>query len=201
MRDDGAVRLFLAIAPPDGIIQEIVMFQERLQKIVTGAVRWVKPGGMHLTLKFFGDVPAAEIEQISEASGQTAGAAAPFTLSFRGLGTFPAAGRPRVIYLGMKGDTKRLTAFQKRLEEELAGRGFPGEKRPFWPHLTLARIKNLSEPGRFLRELAKTEAYETGPFTASELCLFGSELTPRGAVYTRLGAYQFALSARERARG
>ncbi len=123
MRDDGAVRLFLAIAPPDGIIQEIVIFQER------------------------------------------------------------------------------LTAFQGRLEEELAGRGFPGEKRPFLPHLTLARIKNLSEPGMLFREFAKTGAYGTGQFTASELCLFRSELTPRGAVYTRLGACQFAMSAKERAIG
>jgi len=201
MQADGTFRLFLAIDPPDGINREIARIQSRLQRIVTGDVRWVKPGGVHLTLKFFGDVPAKEIEPISAASLKAAAVAAPFTLSFRGLGTFPPARRPRVVYLGMEGDTKRLAAFQAEIEAELADRGFPGEERPFLPHLTLARIKSLEESDRLFRELAESKAYEAGQFTATELCLFKSELAPGGAIYTKLAAYPFAGSAGEQLPG
>ncbi|MHB8091432.1 MAG: RNA 2',3'-cyclic phosphodiesterase [Syntrophales bacterium] len=197
MRDNGAFRLFLAIALPDGLNREIARLQGRLQRIVTGNIRWVKPEGLHLTLKFFGDVSAMEVEQISAACGQAAAADAPFTLSLRGLGTFPSAKRPRVVYLEMEGDTKRLTVFQAKLEKKLSEMSFPREERPFLPHLTLARIKTLSEPDSLLRELSASSAYEAGQFTASELCLFKSDLTPGGAIYTKLAAYPFAGSAGE----
>ena len=197
MRDNGAFRLFLAIAPPDGLNREIARLQGRLQRIVTGNIRWVKPEGLHLTLKFFGDVSAMEVEQISAACGQAAAADAPFTLSLRGLGTFPSAKRPRVVYLEMEGDTKRLTVFQAKLEKKLSEMSFPREERPFLPHLTLARIKTLSEPDSLLRELSASSAYEAGQFTASELCLFKSDLTPGGAIYTKLAAYPFAGNAGE----
>ncbi|MCK9362555.1 MAG: RNA 2',3'-cyclic phosphodiesterase [Syntrophales bacterium] len=197
MRDNGAFRLFLAIAPPDGLNREIARLQGRLQRIVTGNIRWVKPEGLHLTLKFFGDVSAMEVEQISAACGQAAAADAPFTLSLRGLGTFPSAKRPRVVYLEMEGDTKRLTVFQAKLEKKLSEMSFPREERPFLPHLTLARIKTLSEPDSLLRELSASSAYEARQFTASELCLFKSDLTPGGAIYTKLAAYPFAGNAGE----
>jgi len=195
MRDNETFRLFLAIDPPEESNREIARIQERLQKLVSGDVRWVKPGGFHLTLKFFGNVPATEIEQISAASRKAAATAAPFTLSLRGLGTFPSARHPRIIYLGMEGDTKRLAAFQAELEQELATRGFPMEERPFLPHLTLARIKSLPESDGLHRELSAGGAYEAEPFTASELCLFKSELAPGGAIYTKLAAFPFAGSA------
>ncbi|MBW6484585.1 MAG: RNA 2',3'-cyclic phosphodiesterase [Syntrophobacterales bacterium] len=197
MRDNGTLRLFLAIVPPDGLNREIARLQGRLQRIVTGNIRWVKPEGLHLTLKFFGDVSAMAVEQISTAGKQAADADAPFTLSLCGLGTFPSAKRPRVVYLEMEGDTKRLTVFQAKLEKKLAEMGFPGEERPFLPHLTLARIKTLAEPESLLRELSASSAYEARQFTASELCLFKSDLGPGGALYTKLAAYPFAGSAGE----
>jgi 2'-5' RNA ligase len=195
MQVEGTVcRLFLAIDPPEGIIPEIEGLQRSLQWIVAGDVRWVKAGGMHLTLKFFGDVPADDIEKISRECASTAATVFPFKLSFHGLGTFPPAKHPRVLYLVMEGDTKRLTALQTELEGKLADRGFPREERSFTPHLTLARIKSLRDPDRLVKEMAKGGA-KTGQFTAAELVLFKSDLIPGGAVYTRLAAYPFAGGA------
>jgi 2'-5' RNA ligase len=192
MRNDGVYRLFLAIDPPDEINGNIVRIQSRLQRIITGDVRWVKPGGVHLTLKFFGDVPARELEKIAAASVKAAAAADPFTLSLRGLGVFPSARRPRVLYLGIEGETTRLTSFQNKLEAGLCDCGFPREERQFLPHLTLARIKSLREPDRLLKELEGSKTYEAGQFTVSELRLIKSDLTPGGAVYTQLAGFPLA---------
>jgi 2'-5' RNA ligase len=192
MPADGLFRLFLAIDPPDGIIREIEGIQRSLQRIVAGEVRWVKAGGMHLTLKFFGDVPADDIEKISRECAATAATAFPFKLSFHSLGTFPPAKHPRVLYLGLDGDTKRLTSFQTELEGKLSDRDFPREERRFTPHLTLARIKTLREPDRLVKEMNEGNARATGQFTTSELVLFKSNLTPGGSVYTRLAAYRFS---------
>jgi len=194
MANDGTFRLFLAIDPPEAALREIADIQKRLQKSFAGNIRWVKPDGMHLTLKFFGDVFADAIGAISAECLQEAAQEAPFTLSFRGLGTFPTVKRPRVLYLGLEGDTARLTDFQSRLENRLSETGFTGEDRPFTPHLTLARIKELREPEKIAKETTEIAKYATKQFTAREMTLFKSDLTPGGAVYTKLAGYPFAVN-------
>jgi 2'-5' RNA ligase len=185
------LRLFAAIVPPDDVIGEICAMQTSLRKTVDGDVRWVKREGLHLTLKFFGDVPEDGIGLIDGAAGETAADEFSFTFLFRKLGMFPSAERPRVLYLGMDGDTQRLTAFQKRLDAALYRAGFPAEARPFVPHLTLARMRSLRDPRTLAGESEKTDNYRTGQFTAAELVLFKSDLTPGGAIYTKLASYPF----------
>lgn len=195
MANDGPFRLFLAIDPPEAALLEIADIQKRLQKSFAGNIRWVKPEGVHLTLKFFGDVFADDIRAISAACVQEAAKEAPFTLSFRGLGAFPTVKRPRVLYLGLEGDATRLTDFQSILENRLSETGFTGENRPFTPHLTLARIKELREPEKIAKETTEIAKYATKQFTAQEMTLFQSDLTPGGAVYTKLAGFPFAGNA------
>ncbi len=195
MANDATFRLFLAIDPPEAVLREIADIQKRLQKLVDGNIRWVKPEGMHLTLKFFGDAFTDDIRAISAACVQEASQEAPFTLSFCGLGNFPTVKRPRVLYLGLEGDATRLTDFQSRLEKRLSEAGFTGEDRPFTPHLTLARIKELREPEKIAKEMTGIAKYATKQFTAQEMTLFHSDLTPGGAVYTKLAGFPFAGNA------
>lgn len=192
MTNDGVSRLFLAVHPPGEVIGEIAGIQKRLQKSLAGDIRWVKPEGMHVTLKFFGDVFNAEIGNISREIGPNAAGEAPFTLLFRGLGVFPSAKRPRVLHLGLDGDVQRLTVFQSRLERALSAMGFAARERSFTPHITLARIKALREPEKLAKEMAEGKHCATGQFTASALVLFKSSLTPKGAFYTRLAEYPFS---------
>ena len=160
--------------------------------MIHGDVRWVRPESIHLMLKFFGDIRDGEVENISTVAGRAAADVGPFELAIGGAGVFPDMKRPRVIWLGMNGDTERLTIFQNGLERALREIGFPGEERPFRPHLTLGRIRRPEGLGGLAEALKQAETDADTRFTASGLGLFKSELTPQGAIYTRLAVYPFA---------
>ncbi len=192
MTDEQTIRSFLALDPPEEILREIGQVQNRLQKLIHGDVRWVRPESIHLTLKFFGDISENAVANISAVAEKAAAAVGPFDLAIGGAGSFPDPHRPRVVYLGMNGDVARLVIFQKELERALQEIGFPREERPFRPHLTLGRIKSPKGLIGLAEALEKGETYTAGRFIASGLNLFKSDLTPRGAVYTRLAGYPFA---------
>ncbi|MCX5837113.1 MAG: RNA 2',3'-cyclic phosphodiesterase [Deltaproteobacteria bacterium] len=192
MTDEQTIRAFLALDPPEEILREIARVQNRLQKLIHGDVRWVRPESIHLTLKFFGDISENAVANISAAAGKAAAAVGPFDLAIGGAGVFPDMNRPRIIWLGMNGDVVRLLTFQQELERALQEIGFPREERPFRPHLTLGRIKSPKGLIGLEEALGKGETHTAGRFVASGLSLFKSDLTPRGAIYTRLAGYPFA---------
>jgi len=190
--DEGKIRSFLALDPPGEILVEIAAIQSRLRKLIQGDIRWVRPEGIHLTLKFFGDIPEDDVDKIAATVEKAAGKESPFALAIGGAGVFPDPHRPRVLWLGMDGDVERLQGFQKGLDRELLRIGFPREERPFRPHLTLGRIRNPKGLIGLARELEKGEEYRAGRFVASGLSLMQSDLTPKGAVYTKLKWFPFA---------
>ena len=183
------MRTFLAVALPPEVTRNIVAIRDRLKKSLWGDIRWVRPEGIHLTLKFFGEITPAEAERIGAVVAGTAAAAAPFVLEVRGLGSFPNLNRPRVIWLGLAGETVALLSLHRELERELAAAGFPEEERPFQAHLTLGRVK-IPKGILGLAGAMETEAaVAAGRIPVNEIALFKSELTPRGAIYTRLAAF------------
>jgi 2'-5' RNA ligase len=193
MTDEKTVRSFLALDPPEEILQEIGRVQNRLRGLIHGDVRWVRPEAIHLTLKFFGDIPERDVAKISAVAGKVAAGVRPFDLTIGGVGVFPDRYRqPRVIWLGMGGEAARLVTFQKGMERALQGIGFPREERPFMPHLTLGRVLTPKGLTGLKGVLEKGETYTVGRVTVTGLCLFKSDLTPRGAIYTRLAEYPFA---------
>ncbi len=195
MADEQPIRTFLALDPPEVILREVAILQEHLRRRLPGDIRWVRPEGIHLTLKFFGDVFGKEIAGISEVVREQAAKAAPFSLSVGGIGVFPDPRRPRVLWMGMQGDVERLSAFQGDLERALKAIGFPGEERTFRPHLTLGRFRSPVGLSGLAGVLEKGGEYAAGRFVASGLCLFRSELTPRGTIYTRIE--QFPLAGKD----
>lgn len=192
MADESMIRSFLALDPPEAIRREIGKVQERLRKMIRGDLRWVRTESIHLTLKFFGDIPRNAVPGISAAAGGVAAGFAPFDLSIGGVGVFPDIDRPRVVWLGMNGEVERLAAFQQELERAIQAIGFPREERPFRPHLTLARIKSPKGVMGLAQVLERGGDYAAGRFTAAGLVLFKSDLTPGGAIYSRIAEYPFA---------
>jgi 2'-5' RNA ligase len=184
------IRTFIAIELDESIKDGLTKLQERLKgEAPRGSVRWVRLEGIHLTLKFLGDVPADQIGEIAKALQKSCQGFAPFSLSCGGLGCFPNLKRPRVLWVGIQEETGTLAQLQKAIEENVAPLGYPTEKRKFSPHLTLGRVQKRASSGdrRRLGELVEaSEIGNLGQMEVRSVNLMRSDLRPSGAVYTRL---------------
>jgi len=183
------IRAFLAIEPSAEVLAAVSRLQEKLKREISGSVSWTRPQGNHLTLKFFGSIDLTDVENISAAVKRQAATMPPLHLSIEKIGVFPDLRRPRVLWVGARGDVEKLITLQKRLEDEFAAIGFPAENRPFRAHLTLGRIKNARSAAGVGEALKKHADFSAGEFCPKELILFQSKLTPTGAIYTRLAAF------------
>ena len=183
------IRAFLAIEPPDDILSAVIGLQEKLRRVIKGKIAWTRAGSQHITLKFFGDVPTEDIDAIGRSVQNRLQAGWSVNLKIAGLGLFPDARKPRVLWCAAAGDVAKLAALQKQLDNDFAPLGFAPETRPFRPHLTLARIRE-PQTVRGLNEALEGQAdFFTGQFNVHELILFQSRLRPEGAVYTKLAAF------------
>jgi 2'-5' RNA ligase len=185
------IRAFLAIDPPEDILQAMCRLQEKLKRDIVGRISWTKPQGQHLTLKFFGDISTEDVKNICSAVQNRVTSEQSLNLKIEKLGVFPDARRPRVLWCGIFGDVEKLSVLQKQLDSDFAGIGFPGEDRSFQAHLTLGRIKDSHGLIGISEALTKYSAFAAGEFNCKELILFQSKLSPQGAIYTKLA--EFAL--------
>lgn len=179
------IRAFLALELPDALRSGLAQVQEELKRS-RADVRWVPVGNIHLTLKFFGNVPDGEIEALAQAARDAAAATTPLQLQATGAGAFPSPNAPRVVWLGLGGDMVPLAQLFYRLEKAFATLGYPPEGRAFNPHLTLGRVKSPANREKLAKMLAKMPPVEWPPFTVKELILFHSVLSPQGSKYTPL---------------
>jgi len=179
------IRAFLAIELPESIRPGLAQVQGELKRS-RADVRWVAPGNIHLTLKFFGNVPEDEIGPLAQAARQAAAEAAPLQLQATSAGAFPSPHAPRVVWLGLGGDVLPLTQLYYRLEKAFVALGYLPEGRAFNPHLTLGRVKSPANRERLARLLAKLPPLNWPPFTVKELILFQSVLSPQGSTYSPL---------------
>ncbi|NLC70720.1 MAG: RNA 2',3'-cyclic phosphodiesterase, partial [Desulfuromonadaceae bacterium] len=176
------VRAFLAVP----LAEPIVAAAHRIQRELAGPlpeVRWTAPETMHLTIKFFGDVPQEGILRIMEIMHLTAPQLTAFDTGITGLGAFPSPRRATVLWLGVA----NLPAFRKlhaALEDGLAAAGIERDQRPFTPHLTLGRSKKPFHLPDSLMEKYRHISCEATK--AETLVLFESRLRPQGAVHLPL---------------
>lgn len=174
------MRLFAAVPLPEPARGEVARLLGRLRESPL-PVRWVRDEGVHLTLKFFGEVVPERLDVIEEAVRFAAVGMGPLALDLAELGAFPNPARPKVLWLGLEGPPG-LELLQDRLERGGDAIGFPPEGTPFHPHVTLGRVREGQRcPSRALAEFAN--AYERLSFLATEVVLFESILTAKGPQY------------------
>ncbi|MBI4642624.1 MAG: RNA 2',3'-cyclic phosphodiesterase [Deltaproteobacteria bacterium] len=179
------IRCFLAIDLPDTLRPQLALLQGELKKS-NADVRWVAVGNIHLTLKFFGNVPDNEIDAITLAAREVAENQAPFQLQATQAGAFPSMKSPRVIWVGLGGDVIPLAQMYHKLEKAFEVLGHLPEGRPFNPHLTLGRVKSPANRHRLAMALEKLPPLNWPPFMVNEIILFKSTLTPQGSIYSPL---------------
>lgn len=181
-------RTFIAVAAEDAVHAAAVGAIQRLAG-ATENVKWVEPENLHWTLQFLGDLDDQEMATVCLRVRRAAAAVRAFTLEARGVGAFPSNQRPRTLWLGAGQGGEQFVELHDRIDEALAGLGFPGERRQFVPHLTLGRASRGGNPGPVLSErlqaLANYPADGGAPATQSvdEAVVFASELTREGPRY------------------
>lgn len=185
------MRLFIAIELPDEITQGISRVQEQLRKAGASA-GWTRPEGIHLTLKFLGEVPDAKVQEIMQALDGAVKGSGKLTLKVEGAGMFPNVKNPRVLWIGVTGDIEKLAALQAAVEDAMARLDFEHETRKFSPHLTLARIKFLKPRDNWQQVIEGIKDVKLGGFETGQVSLMKSELKREGAVYTEIGRAELA---------
>jgi len=166
MSAEQLIRAFLAIELSAEVLNEISGIQSRLRKMIRGDIRWVRPEGIHLTLKFLGNLASQDIAKISEAVKKNIVGVKPPVLEVKGIGVFPNPAHPRVLWLGMEGDVGTLIALQKNIDRELQTCGFKKEEKPFHPHLTLGRIRSHRVLIGLDKAMEGKDDYRAGRFSA-----------------------------------
>jgi len=192
------MRLFVALDIDDNIRGRIARFLDGVRGFAPDA-GWVRPESLHVTLKFIGEKPEEELQEIKRALKTIETGA--IEMNFRGYGFFPGARAPRVFWVGIEAGPD-LTSLAATVDEKLAPLHIPKEEHAFNAHLTLARGAGGSgwhrkQRGdgskrslqRLQEKLAALPAPEFGTMTAREFFLYQSRLSPGGAKYTKLAGF------------
>lgn len=195
------MRLFVALDIDEPIRARIASFVNEIRTLAPG-VRWVTPESLHITLKFIGERADAMVPNIEGTLRQISAPAV--QISFQGCGFFPTEKSARVFWIGIEAGGA-LAQLAGKIDQALVPLGIDPEKRAFSPHLTLARAGNGSgAPGRLRGDrpnrrfsdvqskLAGMPGLDFGRMKATEFFLYRSQLSSRGAQYSKIA--RFALT-------
>jgi 2'-5' RNA ligase len=179
------MRTFVAIDLDPEIKKGIILLIEKLDRFRAN-IKWIKPQGMHLTLKFTGEIPENKADDIQAALKDISLWHEGFHMKIVGTGRFPEGSRfPRVLWVGIE-NSSELIAMQKDLESRLEKLSIPREKRMFHPHLTLGRVKSAQNIAPVLKELSDHTNTRFGSMDVKKITFFRSILKPTGAEYSVL---------------
>ena len=182
------LRAFIAIEIPQEIKKAIAAETACLQTDNGRAVRWVTPENIHLTLKFLGEISPHNVELLSQSMQAECSQQPQFEITVTGMGCFPNAHRPRVIWIGLNAP-QELNKLQHKIEATTARLGYAAEEKAFSPHLTLGRVReqaSVDELKRLHAVLDTMSVGALGTFTAQAVYLFKSDLQPTGPIYSHL---------------
>jgi 2'-5' RNA ligase len=196
------IRTFVAIDLTDELRRSLAGVQDRLKRDLLPQakpvqrdlfrVQWTRPEALHVTLKFLGEIEESRVEPIRVALREVLTGFHRFTVEVEGIGTFPEARAPKVIWAGLKPNgSEHLRHLAAMVDRALVPLGFPREERPFSPHLTLARVK---DGGRLIAQALRgsggyghtSRPGALGTMSIEQVTFMRSELRPTGSVYTPL---------------
>jgi RNA 2',3'-cyclic 3'-phosphodiesterase len=183
------MRLFIAVEIDPALARELARVAGELRarvysRVPRARLTWVAEDRLHFTVRFIGEVDESRASAIARTL-ELPLPVAPFDLTMESIGTFPASGRPRVIWAGTREGGDQLAVIEREVSARLATLGIPPEEREYSPHLTLARVRE----GTSLRARDVLEGAPEGPIGTSRIdaiTLFQSRLSPKGPTYVRL---------------
>lgn len=182
------IRTFIAVTLAESVIEQIAKIYSDLQE-PRADIRWVRLEGLHVTLKFLGNINRHQVEPVLAVMREIAQGCRPFNVVAQGIGTFPNLRRPQTVWVGLQGQD--LSTLKVALENALISLDFPSEARKFTPHLTLGRVRSRQGWEHLVPVIKAHEQTVFGESAIRHLTLYQSDLHPGGAVYTPLGSAAF----------
>ena len=184
------MRAFFAIELDGAARAALTALIDRLRQ--SGArASWVKPPALHLTLRFLGEVNEDDAQRAADVMAKEVQGTPPFTCHIRGTGAFPSVRRPSVVWAGVEPAESPLLDVQAASERAAQAIQLPPERKPFHPHITLARIREPRRAEPLIPLLQREGSFDGGAITVQHVTLFSSRLTPQGAVYTAVREVAF----------
>ena len=177
------MRTFVAVELDAELKKELAAIQRDL-KACGADVRWTRGEGIHLTLKFLGEIRPEDVGGVTAAMSDAVEGIEPFEFEVGGIGAFPSEQSPRVVWIGVKDTSGRLEEISRALDDGLQSLGIGREGRRFKPHLTLGRVRSGRGHDELCGAMAAHRDAQLGRREVDEIVLFQSELTPQGAVYS-----------------
>ncbi|MCA9832149.1 MAG: RNA 2',3'-cyclic phosphodiesterase [Dehalococcoidia bacterium] len=190
------LRLFIACEVPDDVKEGISNVVDQLKSRSGADVRYIRPDGVHVTLKFLGEVPVKKLPAVKLALQEAVVGHQPFELELSTIGTFGGREGLRIMWVGVAGDVLRLEALVRAVNAALAVVGFEPERRPFRPHLTLGRVRD--EVGTRRRAEIEVAVGKTVvppvAWRTSQVSLMRSRITSQGAFYDVLATFPLRIN-------
>ncbi|MBN2245646.1 MAG: RNA 2',3'-cyclic phosphodiesterase [Candidatus Aminicenantes bacterium] len=182
------MRTFIAIDLDENIKKELAAFINEMCNL-PASIRWTHSKGMHLTLKFLGEIKEDQIPAIMKLLENTTAFFKSFTLEFKGTGWFPPGSRfPRVIWAGCQ-ENEIILSLQQTIEDDLEKLHFQRDKKTYHPHLTLGRVRSNKNIHKVVDELIRQSDKNFGSMTVNKVTFFQSKLKPTGAEYLVLSEH------------
>lgn len=175
-------RIFIAVALAPALRRAVADLEPRFGAAAQ-SLRWVPPDHLHFTLKFLGEITGAQLARVGEAARQVGGRTRPFSIAVAGMGAFPSPRRPQVVWAGMSDGADRLIALAGDLDAALVRMKFPRERRPFQPHVTVARVRRSGPVPDLTSILQELGGVPVGTQAVEGLLVMESTLDPSGSIY------------------
>ncbi len=185
------LRAFIAIPIIGEPCRRVTQWMQSVQPAAP-AVRWMAEEGLHVTLKFFGEIDEREMVEIARGLQRVAADHGAFEMRLEGLGAFPSIDRPRTVWIGIGGGTEPLCALHDDLDRAFRESGYSFERRRYHPHLTIGRLRDKSGIGELPDLLAANAEIELGTAAADEVVLVAWLRHRDGATYTPLASCRLA---------
>jgi 2'-5' RNA ligase len=177
------IRTFIAVAVADPVLRQLVALQHEL-RLAAPDVKWVDRENLHLTLKFLGEVNETDLYKVCKTAEQAVAEQAVFEMNLVGVGAFPTAHRPRIIWAGVGSGADELSQMHHKIETAFRAQGYPREDRPFTPHLTLGRMRQPEPTPQLAAALANLANWSGGVTQVQEILVMSSRLSPSGPTYS-----------------
>ncbi|MEM2142168.1 MAG: RNA 2',3'-cyclic phosphodiesterase [Candidatus Thorarchaeota archaeon] len=183
MSETERVRAFLSIDIDDDTLLTRISYLQRLLDTDCARLKLIDRDDIHFTLRFFGDISRGMVEKMHDCLDGFQ--FHPFDITISGVGAFPSAARPNVVWVGVSRNRELMVRLKEQIDESLRTLGFPSDAR-FAPHATIARVRSVVDRNRFRENLASLLREEVGTMVVTNFRLTQSVLTPSGPIYNTL---------------